>query len=135
MTYALDTNIIVHYLRKEAGVIRNFRDAVVRGDDILVPKVVNYELCRGFRFRPAPGKESSYKILIEQCGIIPMDDASWIRAEHICVELYRKRFTVGEMDILIAAQCAAHSYTLVTNNTKDFEKIDGLRLEDWTTHG
>jgi len=47
-------------------------------------------------------------------------------------ELYHKGFTVGELDILIAAFCLIHDLTLVTNNTKDFENINGLIIVDWT---
>jgi tRNA(fMet)-specific endonuclease VapC len=35
------------------------------------------------------------------------------------------------MDMLIAAHAKALGVTLVTNNTRDFERIDGLTLEDW----
>ena len=61
-----------------------------------------------------------------------MGDAFWTVAVKIYAELYNKRLTVGENDIQIAAFCLYNGYTLVTNNTADFENITGLQLVDWT---
>jgi len=132
MIYALDTNIVVHYLREEENVRRNFKNAVMLENEIALPRPVDYELRRGFRVYPAPKKQALYEVLAEQCVTASMGESSWKQAEQIWEELYNKRLTVGELDILIAAVCLVHDYTLVTNNTKDFENIEGLRLEDWT---
>ena len=49
MVFALDTNIIIRYLRNESNVIQNFRNAVVGNHDIVIPQAVDYEICWGFR--------------------------------------------------------------------------------------
>ena len=134
MVYALDTNIIIHYLQKTPNVLRNFNTAVMQGDDLVVPKIVNYEIRRGFRIYPAPKKENVYNILTgpgSRCDVAEMDMYSWARAEQIYEELYKKRFSVGELDILIAAFCIENNHTLVTANTKHFEVIDDLHLVNW----
>ena len=61
-----------------------------------------------------------------------MDADIWGYAITIYADLYQKRFTVGEIDILIAAMCILNDYILVTNNTNDFKNVDGLKLVDWT---
>jgi tRNA(fMet)-specific endonuclease VapC len=135
MKYALDTNIVIRYLRYEPNVLQNFDNAIMNGDSIIIPKVVDYEIKRGFRVLHAPGKEAAYAVLTETggcCDVAEMDVDSWMRAEQIYTNLYRKRFTIGELDILIAAFCFEREYTLVTNNTRDFEKIEGLSIVDWT---
>jgi tRNA(fMet)-specific endonuclease VapC len=38
---------------------------------------------------------------------------------------------IGGNDLLIAAQAIAHDHTLVTDNDKEFSRIDGLRVENW----
>ena len=133
MVYALDTNIVIHYLRNHPNVHQNFNDAVMQGNDLVIPKVVDYEMRRGFRILHAPSKEAAYKILTCEgyCDVAEMDVYSWERAEHVYAELYHKGLTIGEMDILIAAFCRENDYTLVTNNTKHFENIDGLQLVNW----
>ena len=135
MVYVLDTNIVIRYLRNVPKVRRNVRESAVRGDFLIVPKVVNYEIKRGFSVLRAPNKETAYSVLTEPagwCDIAEMDDGSWERAEQVYAELYRKGFTIGELDILIAAFCLEKEYTLVTNNIKHFENIDGLNIVDWT---
>jgi len=130
--YALDTNIIIRYLRNEKNVERNLDNTLARKCRLYVPKAVDYEIRRGFNITPTPRKETAYKILIEKCPIVEADINIWERAILIYGELYRKGFTVGEIDILIGAFCIENDYTLVTNNTSDFINMSGLKIVDWT---
>jgi tRNA(fMet)-specific endonuclease VapC len=132
IAYALDTNIIIKYLRGEPNVEQNFDTTVVQGNRLVIPKAVDYEMQRGFNITAAPKKEAAYDFLARHCTIVEIDIASWDRAIKIYGDLYRKGFTVGEMDILISAICLENDYTLVTNNTADFTNIDGIKLADWT---
>jgi len=132
MVYVLDTNIIIHYLRNEQNVRQNLRDAVINNHDIIIPQVVDYELKRGFRILSAPKKEANYKLLLQDCKVAEMDIQSWDMAAQVYESLYKKKFTVGELDILIGAFCINNGYTFVTNNTSDFKNMDGLQLIDWT---
>jgi tRNA(fMet)-specific endonuclease VapC len=134
MIYALDTNIIIHYLRNTLTVHQKFNEAVMRGDDLVIPQIVHYEMKRGFRILHAPKKEAAYKVLTESagfCDVKKIDVYSWERAEQVYADLYNKRFTAGELDILIAAFCIENDYTLVTDNVKHFEAIDGLQIVNW----
>ena len=133
MIFALDTNIVVKYLRNDPKVIQNLNDAILRRDNLVIPRYVEYEIRRGFRILPAPSKEAYYNTLTDKsgrCKIIEMN--AWDRAVDIYAELYGKKLTIGEMDIFIAAICLENAYTLVTNNTLHFENIDGLTLVDWS---
>ena len=47
------------------------------------------------------------------------------------MELRRQGIVIPALDLLIAAVALLYDLTLVTNNTKDFQNIPGLRLEDW----
>lgn len=135
MTYALDTNVIVRYLRGNQDADKNISDAIMRGDNLVVPIFVNYEIMRGFRILYSPKKEATYKLLVhssEFCKIIDMNDNCWINVEIIYEKLHCKGLTVGELDILIASICLEYGATLVTSNTKNFDGIDGLMLENWT---
>ena len=49
----------------------------------------------------------------------------------ICADLQRKGTPIGTMDMLIAGHAKAERVILVTNNTREFERVDGLRLENW----
>ena len=135
MVYALDTNTIVHYLRGNTNVHAHFDTAVLDEHRIIIPHAVDYELCRGFLVSPAPKKEAMYNMLTDpngHCVIVDMGEDFWNIAKQIYSDLRRKSFTVGEIDILIAAFCLYNDCTLVTNNTRDFTNISGLKQVDWT---
>jgi len=107
----------------------------MRGDDLVIPKIVDYEIRRGFRIVTASKKEAVYKLLTGPdgwCRVAVLGSGSWERAEHVYAELYRKGLTVGDLDILIAAFCLENNYTFVTSNTKHFKDIDRLLLADWS---
>ena len=49
----------------------------------------------------------------------------------IYADLRKNGFTVNDADILIAAFCIVNNYTLITDNTKDFVNISGLKFISW----
>ena len=136
MTYALDTNVIFRYLKNELPSVKNVDNALATNHKLFVPKIVDYEVRRGFKLMRTPSqrKEQVYKLLTQRCPIVEMDTNVWERATDVYRELYRKGFTVGELDILIAAFCLSRDLILVTNNIKDFENIDGLTIVDGTRY-
>jgi len=134
MQYALDTNIIFRYLRNESPTVRNINDALAKNHKLYIPKMVDYEVRRGFKLmrQPSHRKELVYNLLLQRCCVVEVEPVVWEHAIDIYKNLYCKGFTVGELDVLIAALCLAHNLTIVTNNAKDFENIDGLLIVDWT---
>jgi predicted nucleic acid-binding protein len=134
MRYALDTNVIFRYLKNESPSVKNIDSALAAKHKLYIPKMVDYEVRRGFKLmhQPSHRKEQVYKLLTQRCPVVEMDAIIWEQAMDVYKDLYNKSFTVGELDILIAAFCLVHDYTLVTNNTKDFKNIDGLAIVDWT---
>ncbi|MCL2378391.1 MAG: PIN domain-containing protein [Defluviitaleaceae bacterium] len=132
--YVLDTNTIIHYLHNNLTVIQNFEKAVLARSQLLIPRIVDYELRRGFMTKPVPKREAHYNQISTHtfCNIVDMGENFWTRATHVYADLYLKRLTVGEIDIIIGAFCIYNNYTLVTANTKDFQCMDGITLVDWT---
>jgi tRNA(fMet)-specific endonuclease VapC len=61
--------------------------------------------------------------------ILPFDDD----AAALLLELQEMRLRVGTMDLKIAAICLAHDATLLPRNLADFERVPGLRTENWLT--
>jgi tRNA(fMet)-specific endonuclease VapC len=64
-------------------------------------------------------------------GIGQLDNTILDSAAEIYSELRSKKRTVEDADILTAAFCKRHNFTLVTNNTKHFEAISDLQYCDW----
>ena len=132
MVYALDTNTIIRFLHNDTNVCHKFNNAVMVGYKIVVPKMTDYEIRRGFHIKPNPRKEVYYKTLLEDCAIMEIDADTLDYAIPIYEGHYHNRHTADEMDILIAALCIQNDYTLVTNNAKDYKGVGGLKWVDWT---
>jgi len=131
MIYALDTNIISYWLQKNMRVAERLNGALRKGHVVVIPPSTFYEIRRGFKHTPAPGKEFAFTLMCQSYKIEEMDLTAWEEAATI----YAKKRKTGQMiddnDILVAAFCIVNGYTLVTHNTKHFQHIDGLLLEDW----
>jgi len=134
MIYVLDTNVIIHYLKNDENVKKNFRKAITDGCKLLIPRAVDYEVCRGLELLSATKLTSIYRGITApdgKCDIVDMGEDVWRLAKKIYVGLYRKSLTVGEIDILIGAFCLHRGYPLVTSNTKDFINMSELKLINW----
>ena len=134
MVYVLDTNVIIHYLKRDVGVGQNLRLAISEGHSLLVPRAVDYEVCRGLEMLNATKMAAVYRSMTSPAGqlqVVNMGEAVWEIAKQLYVSLRQKGFMVGEIDILIGAFCLQHGYTLVTSNTKDFVNMTGLPQVNW----
>ena len=63
--------------------------------------------------------------------ILPFDDSDAEEFGILRAKLKKEGRIIGPYDMLIAGQAIAKDLILVTNNTKEFERIDELKLEDW----
>ena len=132
MKYLLDTNVLSE-IRKPNGnaVVKAFVNAL-REEDIFISALSIGEIAFGIEKLPAGPKKTELLIwltqkLPERFGnrIIPVDVdimAEWGRLQA------RARQTLPVVDSMIAASALARRLTVVTRNTKDFEKIEGLDL-------
>ena len=71
----------------------------------------------------------SAMIYYSEFKILPFDDPAIIRFS----ELRTQGVRIGTMDLRIASIALSRDFTLLTRNTVDFEKVPGLRFDDWTT--
>lgn len=65
--------------------------------------------------------------------VLPLDDAVMDCFGKFKAELRRKGLPIGDTDLLIAGAAVSRNLKLVTNNTKHFNRIPGISLEDWLT--
>ena len=131
MEYAFDTNTIIHLMRGTPSVRENREKAQKSGARFIIPPFVNYEVRRGLIIRQTPAHEKAYTVICDNCSLEDMTADAWEHAAQIYAELYTKHFTVKDADILIAAFCIVNGYTLITNNTKHFDDIDGLDIDNF----
>ena len=132
MKYYLDSNICISYLRGRNIYLRKKVDSFDKAL-IKIPAVVKGELLSG-AMKSARRKENIADVMsfLVDYEIIPFDDASaWTYGE-IKSSLELKGQPIGYNDMIIAATVLANNGILITNNTREFMRVEGLECEDWT---
>jgi tRNA(fMet)-specific endonuclease VapC len=131
----LDTNPIVAVLNGTSPGIRARLDRTIRdGDDVMVPSIVLFELWYGAA-KSVHVLRNAGRIRQFMAGRIsemPFDAGDAEEAGEIRAALERAGTPIGPYDILIAAQARRRGATLVTANTREFARVPGLKLEDWS---
>jgi predicted nucleic acid-binding protein len=130
--FGLDSCIISFELKGNNTVIQNRNRAKQNGSDIVIPPVAYYEVKRGFLAINATKRMSDFAEMCKDYTVGQMDNSILEEAANIYAELKPQGINIDDNDIYIAAYCKVHGLTLVTNNTRHFEDIDGLALADWS---
>lgn len=126
----LDTSVCVDVLRRVPWAAR--RLGAYGPSEVAVSVITRLELMVGAALSHAPelGRRESQRLLdtVQVLDIGPdvVDEATAVR-----VAVRRAGRSLGDMDLLIAATALAHDLTLVTRD-RDFARVPGLRVEDWT---
>ena len=131
--YALDSNIISFYLKGNITVNENIGKAIEAGHKIVINPFSYYEVKRGLLLINASKKLSELESLCQLFPVGLLGDYLLEDAIKLYVEERRAKRNTGDADIFIAVFCLHNNYTLVTDNIKHFQNINGLRLENWKT--
>ena len=100
--------------------------------NLLLCSIVVYELRHGAERSANPIRENSkLDQFLAPYVSLAFDDACGCRCAQLRNRLERKGNRIGPHDLQIAAIALSHDLTLVTHNTDEFGRIDGLKLEDW----
>ena len=131
MTYLLDTNTVSFYLRGMPSVVQRLQS--VKPSDVAVSAITAFELRYGAAKRQSPKLTEAVEGVLALITTLSFDGEVAARAGSVKADLESKGQPIGLPDVLIAAHALTLNLTLVTNNTKDFARVSGLRLEDWVT--
>jgi tRNA(fMet)-specific endonuclease VapC len=127
----LDTNIVIHCLKGREPAASKFRAATP--SEIAIPSVVAYELEYGTLRIASPQRRRILSRMLESLEEVPFDREAARQSARVRVELERRGIVIGPMDLLIAGTVLSRGAVLATNNIREFSRIKGLRLEDWTS--
>lgn len=132
MTFLPDTNACIALLRaSEPRIIARWRATPV--SQMALCSVVVYELRHGAeRCRNPQLEHLKLDGFLEPYLSLPFDDVSARRCAEIRRVLEADGARIGPHDLQIAAIALQHRLTLITHNTREFARIPGLQLEDWT---
>ncbi len=132
MPYLLDTNICIYAMKHHPGVLRRMQQA--KQDGLCISAIAAAELAFGVARSAAEHRERKQTSLERFLAAIPVQpwpsDAIWVYGQQRQA-LKQAGTPVGELDLLIAAHALAMNLILVTNNTREFERVEGLKLENW----
>lgn len=129
--YLLDTNACIAVLNNASrALVARLRERTPQ--EVLLCSIVKAELIYG-AYHSARAAEN-LRLLQEffaPFGSLPFDDECAAHYGRIRDELERAGTPIGPNDLVIAATALAHHLVLVTDNTREFERVVGLQLENW----
>lgn len=133
MRYLLDTNSISYLFRGEGRIAE--RLLAITPADAGIPAPVLYEARAGV-LRLADGTRRQAMLgaldqLAATLAVAAFDAAAAVVAARIRAALEAQGTPIGSNDMLIAAQALAHDLVLVSADVAEFERVEGLRLENW----
>jgi tRNA(fMet)-specific endonuclease VapC len=129
MRYLLDANAVIALLNDSTSPIaRRIRRYAPR--DFGVSAVVLHELYYG-AFKSQRVEKNVTRVDGLQFPVLEFDQEDARQAGEIRAHLASKGTPIGPYDVMIAGQAKARELTLVTNNTTEFTRVSGLKLEDW----
>jgi tRNA(fMet)-specific endonuclease VapC len=133
-TRLLDTNVCIEIIRGRADVTSRFIE-VFGGESLRISTITVFELVYGAAKSGREPAEMAKVVRFVEGGPSPvgLDRADAEMAGRLRAELAMRGAMIGAYDLLIAGQARVRGWTLVTANTREFERVDGLTLEDWTS--
>lgn len=138
MIYALDSDTVSYFLKKNKDVQQNLENALNENNIYSIPPLVYYEVKRWLVLRNANTQLKDFKKLYQDSIKNEMTFEIWEKAVELYVRLTSQGTPIGkegkESDIFTAAFCIVNDYILVTNNTKHFENIKELKTVNWKSN-
>lgn len=130
--FCFDTDVMSATVRSGGGPPQLARRlAVVPAAMQFTTSVTVGELLYGARKRQSRRLEDDIDGLVAEIQVVPFDEPAARSYAEIRVALEAAGRPLEDPDLRIAAICLAHDLTLVTGNVRHFERVPGLRVENW----
>jgi tRNA(fMet)-specific endonuclease VapC len=127
----IDTDILSYYLKGDKVVVENFEKYLQHFDIIEISLITYYEIVGGLLAKNAIKQLNVFEEFVTENLVIPMTEKS----ARISGELYSKLRVSGsivdDVDLFIAGIAIENDMVLITNNVSHFNRIPGLRIENW----
>ena len=133
MRYLLDTDICIYLIKnRPQNVLKQFRKHQPNEVALSIISLFELEYGAAKSSQPERAKKALEKFL-SPLSIFDMDRPAAEEAAIIRARLEKRGTPIGPYDVLIAGLAKSRAMTLVTNNTKEFKRISGLSVENWTS--
>ena len=130
MRYLLDTNIVSDLVRNPQGKVTD-RIRKVGEAQVCTSIIVAAELRYGAERKASPRLSSQLEAVLGALEVLPLEKPADIAYGKLRASLEQAGTPIGANDLLIAAQGLALGYTVVTDNDKEFTRVQNLRCENW----
>jgi len=132
--YLLDTNICIYIInRRPMEVFDRFEG--LKAGQLAISSITGAELSFGVAKSGSERNQRALDKFLAPLEILSFDEAAMRSYGPVRSHLESQGTPIGSMDLLIAAHALALGATLVTNNTREFERVPGLVLENWVETG
>ena len=130
--YMLDTDIFSYIMnRSNDAVLEKFKTVGV--DEACISAITKSELMYGVEVSPRRKKDlaalDAYLVYVD---VLDYPGSAAVDYAQIRADLKKRGKLIGANDMLIAAHARCLGLTLVTNNTREFSRVPGLKIENWT---
>jgi len=134
VNYMLDTNILIYMMKNQYSTVAERINTLTLDDSLSMSFITWAELLKGAE--RSQRKAETLRRLDNLARLVPV---LYPTGAAIC-QHYARHFTqlkdagtpIGANDLWIACHALAVNATLVTHNTREFERVDGLHIDDWT---
>jgi len=131
MKYSLDTNACIRAINRRSLAIRR-KILSVPTRDIIVCSIVRGELAYGAAKSQTPGASAAkQQKFLKPYATLPFDDQAAQEYGRIRAHLTAAGTPIGAYDMQIAAIAVVHGLIVITHNTKEYNRIPWVEIEDW----
>lgn len=127
----LDTNIITAFLKNDLRAVEKVSAYLESFDKLSINVIAYYEILRGLKDLGNEEKLRRFGNFIEENELIWIRKETVEKAAEIYAYLKKDGNLIEDADILMAAIAIVEDLTLVTNNPNHFNRVKGLRLDNW----
>lgn len=130
MKYMLDTNVLMHVVNFNPG----YRRIIQRTEkaDMVLSAIAYFELTsKIIAAKLGRDKAETLAELVAQFKVMPFNGKAAMESARMFVHLERSGRRIGERDTMIAGHAKALGLICVTNNVEEFDRVPGLKVEDW----
>ncbi len=131
MRYLLDTDTCIYALKRDESVLGRMLSE--NRADVAVSVITEAELRTGAA-KSSSSQRTAKRVenFLGPLAIVEFTSADAVAYAQVRARLERAGRPIGPLDTLIAAQAVARKLTLVSNNEREFSRVEGLELENWS---
>ncbi len=128
--YVLDTNIVIYFFKGIGGVAEKIFSK--SPEEIFISAITLHELEVGVAKSDNSSKtKTELDAFVSSIIVLPFTSKEARVSAEIRANLEVQGLPIGPLDNLIAGAALSLNATLVTHNTKEFNRVEGLKIEDW----